>query len=334
MSRIAFTTNRRLRTAVPHALSLLILAAIATGPATAAEPAPPLDDPPAVVTDAAIDLEARQAEIEAAERRFNQAARERDRRSFHDLLTQDTVFLAGELHSGRLAVMAIWQHLFDGKYDFRYDAELLEATVARSGELGWAVGSARTSFQRPGMATAEVIDGHYLHLWTRGEGGAWRLSHASTLVVHPSLGAARDPRSGLMTAWPELADQIGAEIEIRWRPDQLVRAESGELAYSFGEYRASFAPPLAAGAEPAAGAESAEGEPASGEELAEGEEPAAGEEPAEGEELTESEEPAEGEDGATVAGKGHFLAVWQKDGAGHWQLAAEGFTPPGIYGAD
>ena len=294
MSRIAPTTNARCRR---HAdlrfSSLFILAAVASWPATAAEPeaeSPPLDDPPG----AAVEHEARRTEVEAADRRFNRAARERDRQSFHDLLTQDSVFLAGELHRGRLAVMAIWQHLFDGKYDFRYDAQLFDVTVARSGEFGWSVGSAKTSFQRPGVATAEVIDGHYLHLWTRGEDGAWRLSHASTLVVHPSLGAARDPRSGLMTAWPELADQIGAQIEIRWRPEQLVRAESGELAYSFGEYEASFAPPAA-----------------------------------------EDAEPAEGEDGsATVAGKGHFLAVWQKDDAGHWQLAAEGFTPPGIYGAE
>ncbi|MCP3960636.1 MAG: nuclear transport factor 2 family protein [bacterium] len=245
------------------------------------------------------------ARVEAAEHRLNQAARQRDRQGFHDLLARDSVFLAGELHSGRLAVMAIWQHLFDGKYDFRYEAEMLETTVASSGDLAWSVGTARTSFRRPGTDSDESTDGHYLHVWRPDDEGAWRLTHASTLVVHPTLGAARDPRGGLMTAWPELADQIGARIEIRWIPEATARAESDELAFSFGEYEATFVP--AAGspgeAEPAAEPSTTEPDAGSG-------------------------------DDAKIAGKGHFLAVWQKDDRGNWQLAAEGFTPPGIYDGD
>lgn len=85
-----------------------------------------------------------------------------------------------------------------------------------------------------------------------------------------------------MTAWPELADQIGAEIELRWVPSTTVRSASGELAYSLGEYEASFQ---------------------SGE-------------------------------SSIVSGAGSFVAVWRKDEKGAWQLAAEGFTPPGIYGGD
>ena len=156
------------------------------------------------------------------------------------------MFLAGELHSGRLAVLAIWQHLFDGKYDFRYEAEALEVEVARSGEIGWAIGTVRHQLQTPRLGYRGGDRGSLLHVWRledqdNGE-PAWRLTHAASLVVHPRLGSAREPRSGLMTAWPELADQIGAEIDIRWQPSAVHRAESGEQAFSFGEYETSFTP--------------------------------------------------------------------------------------------
>ena len=274
------------RVAGVGSLVCLLLLTMMTGAASAEETAS---------TASSIDLEARRGALSAAEDQFNQAARARDRQTFQGLLSSDTVFLAGELHSGRLAVMAIWQHLFDGKYDFRYEASALDVTMADSGEFGWAVGEVVTSFQRPGLTTTERTEGHYLHVWTYGEDG-WELSHAASLVVHPSLGAARDPRSGLMTAWPELADTIGSHIDIQWQPEQSVRAASGELAYTFGPYSASFTEPVAAS--------------------------------------DTSDEAATEAEPKVTQGDGHFLAVWQKDAKGHWQLAAEGFTPPGIYGDD
>ncbi len=285
MSHTAPAVNIRAQPPTVHFLWIALGVAVTVAGSTLASE-PTAAEPVAAVT---IDLEARRAEAEAAEHGFNLAAKERDRQSFHDLLAKDSVFLAGELHSGRLAVMAIWQHLFDGKYDFRYEAEAATVAVAGSGELAWAVGAVTTSFQRPGVDSKEVTEGHYLHVWTRGEGG-WRLAYASSLVVHPTLGAARDPRSGLMTAWPELADQIDARIDIRWAPSVSVRAVSGELAYTFGEYEASFLPPSAG-----------------------------------------TSAPARDESAATLAGKGNYLAVWHKDDQDRWQLAAEGFTPPGIY---
>lgn len=240
-------------------------------------------------------------QVATADRALNRAAGARDRAVFRELLSPEVVFMAGELHRGRLAVLAIWQHLFDGKYDFRYEAETLEAEIAQSGEFGWAIGSVRTSFLRPGKTEPEVIDGHYLNLWTPDADGAWKLAYSGSLVVHPTLGAARDPRSGLMTAWPELADQLDADISLRWTPESRVRAASGDLAYTFGEYEASFTTTAEPGNASAASEAKGEGE-------------------------------ADVSIESRVAGKGHFLAVWRKDPKGHWQLAGEGFTPPGIYG--
>lgn len=272
-------------------LGVALVAAL-TAPTLVAETAEPVTE-----SMPAGDLDALSGEVEAAEHRFNQAARERNRQQFHDLLSTDSVFLAGELHSGRLAVMAIWQHLFDGKFDFRYEAEVSSVAVARSGELAWAVGEVTTSFQRPGVDTLETTEGHYLHVWKRGEEGDWLLTHAASLVVHPTLGAARDPRGGLMTAWPELADQIDAAIDLRWQPTVTQRATSGELAVTFGEYEATFTPLERNVAVPSPSG-GPEGEPAVG---------------------------------AAISGKGHYLAVWQRDEQNRWQLAGEGLTPPGIY---
>ena len=252
------------------------------------------------------DVETTRAAVEAADQRLNQAARERDRDTFQGLLAADTAFLAGELHRGRLEVLAIWQHLFDGKYDFRYDGSTVDVVVAASGEVAWTTGTARTSFVRPGLTEPEVTDGHYLHLWKPDQEGNWKLLYNASLVVHPTLGAARDPRSGLMTAWPELADQVGARIDLVWNPLDHVVAGSGEVAYTFGEYSATFGPPSPLG--PTDDGASQDGD-ASAE---------------------ESEETAP----ATVAGNGNYLAVWQKDDQGRWQLAGEGFTPPGIYGGN
>ena len=217
------------------------------------------------------------ASLSAADQAYNRAAKERDREAFHSLLTPDAIFLPDTVKRGRIEYMASWAPMFEGKYDFRYLAESLEATVAESGELGWTLGDVETSFVPPGTQERSVISSQYMTVWTHSE-GRWRVVASATLVVHPEFGAARDPRSGLMTAWPELADQIGAAIKLEWTPETTVRAASGELAYTVGTYHAEFT-----------------------------------------------------QGAKTQAGGGAFLAVWQRDGDDHWQLAAEGFTPPQIH---
>lgn len=227
-------------------------------------------------SDAPTDAEAERIAVKAADLAYQRAAKSRDREAFHALLAADAVFFGGEVARGRIDFMASWAPLFEGKYGFHYQGEPLAATVARSGDLAWSLGNVETSFTPPGSAEPSVIANRYLTVWTKTEDG-WKVAVAASLVVHPELGLARDPRTGLMTAWPELADQIDAAIKIEWLPGTTVRAASGELAYSLGDYRAEFR-----------------------------------------------------KAGTTLAGDGAFVAVWEKDGEGRWQLAAEGFTPPAL----
>lgn len=231
------------------------------------------NSPPAATT-SPVPNAARVA-LEAADHAYNQAAKVRDREGFHALLSADAVFLADTPKRGRIDYIASWTPLFEGKHDFRYLGRSLETTVARSSDLGWTLGHAETSFVRPGSQERSVISSQYMTVWTKASEAGWKVVASATLVVHPELGAARDPRSGLMTAWPELADQIDAAIKLEWTPEHTVRAASGELAYTLGTFRAEFK-----------------------------------------------------RGGTLLAGDGAYLAVWEKDEEGHWQLAAEGFTPP------
>ena len=279
-------TNGRpagLKTQTPTAMTRLTKTALRTplwwlltaAAVLAADPPPPGPD----AEKPASDAEAARAEVRAADLAYQLAAKRRDREAFHALLSADAMFFAGELHRGRIDYVAAWEPLFEGKHNFRYRGEPRVVTVARSGEIAWSLGDAETSFTRPGTEESSVISSQYMTVWARDSEGRFKVAASASLVVHPELGLARDPRSGLMTAWPELADQIDAAIEIEWLPEKTVRAASGELAYSFGEYRVEFR-----------------------------------------------------RAGGTLAGSGAFLAVWEKDDGGRWQLAAEGFTPPGIYG--
>ena len=224
--------------------------------------------------------------MKAADLAYQQAAKRRDREAFHALLSADAMFLGSELQRGRIDYVASWGPLFEGKHNFRYRGEPRSVTVARSGELAWSLGDAETRFTEPGSEEPRVVASQYMTVWGTDAEGRWRVAASASLVVHPELGAARDPRSGLMTAWPELADQIDAAITIEWLPEKTVRAASGELAYTVGEYRAEFR-----------------------------------QQPAHG----------TGRAGGARTGDGAFLAVWEKDGEGRWQLAAEGFTPPDIH---
>ncbi|MEM9552777.1 MAG: nuclear transport factor 2 family protein [Acidobacteriota bacterium] len=177
--------------------------------------------------------------LESADRAYNAAASQRDRQGLGALLTDDAVFFAETTHRGRAAFLDAWAPLWTAKYDFSYRATTLEATVAASGELGYALGTVTTSFRRPGLDEETVTESHYLNLWRHDDSG-WRLAASTALVVHPELGAAREPRSGLMTAWPRLADQVGSAITLEWTPDQVENASSGELRVVAGTYTARF----------------------------------------------------------------------------------------------
>ena len=218
-----------------HVLAALGLCFM-TSQLAASDPSTDAGTPPAP---APIEPEAARVAVNAADEAFNDAARGRDREALGNLLATDVIFLESETLRGKSAFLERMQPMFEGKYELALDAHNLETHVAQSGELAFTIGSARTSFTRPGLAE-ESFEGHYLNVWAAGGEGEWKMQVYAPLIVHPELGMAREPRSGLMTAWPEIRDQIGAATRLEWTPERTVRAESGEMAYTFGEYSVTF----------------------------------------------------------------------------------------------
>ena len=185
-----------------------------------------------------------------------------------------------------------WDPLWNEKDGFSYQGEVLEVTVAQSGDLGFTLGRVETRYRPPVDTEDRVLGGHYLTVWKPGPRG-WQVAASGPLVVHSKLGESRDPRGALMASWPELSERIDADLDLRWQPQTTTYAESGEMAWVFGSYEATFG--------------RVDSEADSG--------PDSGPSP-----IHSTRHDA--------GGSGHFLAVWQKDGEGRWQLAAEAMTPP------
>ena len=229
----------------PRFLHLLLLACIVHGAAPG--PLVAQNEPAAengAVQDKAADLpeaEYRAAldALRAAEQAYAAALVARDRDAIHQLVANDAIFLERTPQRGRSEYLALMQPLFEQKYGFQVEYEPLEAHLARSGELGWTLGASSTTFTRPGLE-AETVENHYMTVWSREAEGPWQVKVHSTVIVHGEYGQAREPRTGLMTGWPELNDFIDAAIELDWTPEHTVRAASGELAYTYGEYEVQF----------------------------------------------------------------------------------------------
>jgi ketosteroid isomerase-like protein len=177
--------------------------------------------------------------LRAADQAYAAALVDRDRDAIQRLLASDAIFLERTPQRGRSEYLALMQPLFEQKYGFQVVYEPLEAHVARSGELGWTLGTSSTTFTRPGLE-AQTFETHYMTVWSREADGPWQVKVHSTVIVHAEYGQAREPRTGLMTGWPQLNDFIDAAIELDWTPEHTVRAASGELAYTYGAYEVEF----------------------------------------------------------------------------------------------
>ena len=214
-------TFRILASAKSHLLLAVLLFLGFPGLALAEEAKPAADD--------------KQASLSEAEEAFNRAAFERNREGVSAWLADEAVFFSDVPNQGRDAFLNVWAPLWEGKYEFSYRATSKLAVAAGSGEIGYSIGEAETSFQHPADPAPTVNTGHYLNVWQHSADG-WRLRASAPLVVHAEWGMARETRSGLMTAWPELKESVDARFDIDWRPDETLRAASDEITVTFGSY--------------------------------------------------------------------------------------------------
>jgi len=112
-------------------------------------------------------LEARRAEVFAAERAFARSMADRDFAAFGRHVAEDSVFFNGSTPlRGRDAVLAAWKAFFDGPTaPFSWDPDQVE--VLASGELALSTGPVKNP---QGAVTAR-----FNSIWQRQADGRWRV---------------------------------------------------------------------------------------------------------------------------------------------------------------
>ena len=130
--------------------SLVVAAALLAGGASAQYP-----------------LEARRAEVFAAERAFARSMAERDFAAFGRYVAEDTMFFNGSMAvRGRDAVLASWRPFFDGvTAPFSWEPDQVE--VLASGDLALSTGLVKNP---DGAVTAR-----FNSIWQRQADGRWRV---------------------------------------------------------------------------------------------------------------------------------------------------------------
>jgi ketosteroid isomerase-like protein len=112
-------------------------------------------------------LEARRAEVFAAERAFARSMADRDFAAFGRYVAEDSVFYGGSAAlRGRAAVLAGWRAFFDGPTaPFSWEPDQVE--VLASGDLALSTGLVKNP---EGVVTAR-----FNSIWQRQTDGQWRV---------------------------------------------------------------------------------------------------------------------------------------------------------------
>ncbi len=110
-------------------------------------------------------LEARRAEVFAAERAFARTMAERDLAAFGRYVAADCVFFSGNTAlRGRAAVLAAWKPFFDGaQAPFSWEPDQVE--VLASGDLALSTGLVKDP--------AGVVSARFNTIWQRQPDGRW-----------------------------------------------------------------------------------------------------------------------------------------------------------------
>jgi len=111
------------------------------------------------------ELEARRAEVFAAERGFARSMAERDFESFGRYVAEDCVFFSGSMPlRGRDAVLGAWKTFFDGpRAPFSWEPDQVE--VLESGDLALSTGLVKSS--------EGAVSARFNSIWERQADGRW-----------------------------------------------------------------------------------------------------------------------------------------------------------------
>ncbi len=173
--------------------------------------------------------------VRAADLALAEAVASRDVERFKSLIADNGTFLGASAVVGPDEVAAAWAGFFDPASRTTLTWAPTHAVVAASGDLAFTIGDARLRApDRNGNITESPS--HYVSVWARRGGGAWQVAADGPLTArHPEAEAPDDQRPEVWGA-TGLTMTPGHALSFQRRPTRVVTADSGELAYSLGEY--------------------------------------------------------------------------------------------------
>ena len=125
---------------------------------------------------AQVDIEAEQAALMERDKAWSQAASDADAEGMVSFLADDFVFLPddGSRINDKEGMREEWENLF-GLPGVALSWEATEAVVAKSGELGYTVGTTEFTVNGPD-GNPVTTSGKYLTVWRKQSGGEWMVT--------------------------------------------------------------------------------------------------------------------------------------------------------------
>ncbi len=129
----------------------------------------------------------------------------RDEHGFLSRVARDSVFASGTLQVGREAIREKWSRYFAPEGPaLRWKPT--DWGKAASGDLGWTIGDAFTSWKEKGVSSSP---GRYVTVWAKDHRGRWMAVLDSPLVPAPRAPSARKALHSLASRDGRLEASIG-----------------------------------------------------------------------------------------------------------------------------
>lgn len=196
--------------------------------------------PMAVLVSAAsaADLEQEGEAVRAADLELAKMIATRDVGGFKSLIAADGFFMTRpQPAQGPDQVAATWAAPYlDPESGHTLEWAPKEVTVAGSADLAYTIGDFVYRLQVPDGEPRSAT-GSYLTVWRKNEEGRWQVAADGSLVARDPVppGFSLERLNRLAGGWAPLAAPDAGVVHER-QPVQVGTAQSGDLAYTFGNY--------------------------------------------------------------------------------------------------
>jgi len=186
----------------------------------------------------AAEIENEGEAVRAADLEMSKMIATRDVEGFKALVAADGFFMTlPKPAQGPDQVAATWAAPYlDPESGHTLEWAPKEVTVAGSAELAYTIGDFVYRLEVPDGEPRSAT-GSYLTVWRKSEQGRWQVVADGSLMARDPLpaGFSLERLNRLARGWAPLAEP-GAGVAHERHPVQVGVAQSGDLAYTFGDY--------------------------------------------------------------------------------------------------